>query len=387
MKSVVIELYKKYYYKIYAAMIFIMFAFYIVMILEGYGQDLLLRVSESKYFIKGINPYDVFIGKVDRIHGYGMSHAYSFFSYYFASVFLLFENSIWQKIIYSIIDILSLVVGIYLVEEMACEERNLTGPITIFILLISVFFWKHVMSLNYTFIIALGLILTFYGIYKNSRLLGVFGVVILGLKPSFAMPVFIYLLFSKKWNILFYSVLCYGVTLICTSCIIDTNPLDILLQIKSTQARFTINNPYKLAYTDGFFFFIKSLLGDKITAFGVLVTSAVIFLLRRYIIDPLSALILVTALGISLFYNHEHIWIIIYPLLIYSISRLFSNKIPLLPCILLLVFILTPRMARLVSPEYLYLYLAVHNIIRFGLLYVSAYLLIKNRLLKIEYRC
>ncbi len=292
--------YESHYVQIYVIMIGILFAYYIFRIIGGAGGDLELRLSEAKYFLNGINPYDVYIGKVDPIASYGRPNSYSFFSYYFASVLTCIDSVFWQKVVYGVLDIILLVAGIALTTRIVGKERSLSGPFIIAILLSSVFFWQHVTTLNYNLVAAFGIILTFYGISRSATFLMLIGIIIVGVKPSLAIPTLLYLFISKRWRLFIYAVLAYGVALIGACIWIDTNPIDLVVQLKDTQTRFSNG------HTDGFFFFLKPFLHEHIKIVEISISVFALVLFRKHILDPLSGLIIVITLGISLFYNQVH---------------------------------------------------------------------------------
>ena len=68
----------------------------------------MLRVSEARYFMEGINPFYVYIGEVEKIDRLGQPNAYSFISYILMIPFTYLENNLLIKILYSIIDVLML---------------------------------------------------------------------------------------------------------------------------------------------------------------------------------------------------------------------------------------------------------------------------------------
>ncbi len=357
---------------IYYLLLLLMLVGYALKVLNGSGGDLGLRISEAKYFLHGVNPYDVYIGRVERIDGYGYPNAYSFLSYYFAAPFTLIDSYFYQRIIFSLVDISALVGGIFLTNRMLNAKENHSAIIT-FVLLSSVFFWQQVNTLNYNLIATFGLLVVFYGLFCKNILYSVLGVIIIGLKPSIAIPVFVYLLFTRRWKPLFLSGVIYLSILFLTAMWTSTSPVDLLLQLKDTQSKFSNG------HTDGFFYFIKPFIGDKITALGGVLTIVFIFLFREKLEDPLNGLVLVTALGIGFFYNHVHAWIISYPLLIIAISNYKDCDKSIFPIISMLIFLLVPRLSGLFGNDNIDLYVSIHNILRFGLLFVTAYFLVKSR--------
>ena len=360
---------------IYIVMLLAMLACYFLRIIgdEKVGVDLRLRVAEATYFLRGINPYDVYVGNVSRIEGIDFSHAYSFFSYYFAAIFIPVHNTYVQAILFSTLDVLSICAGVWLVGQLTGSAVRMAASIVVAILLLSVFFWQHINNLNYNFVATFGLLLAFYGISKKSPVVAAAGMIVVGLKPTLAIPAILYFLVTKRWRTLIYVSLSYGALLMLTSLQMNTNPLDIVAQLANTQSKFSNG------YTDGFFFFLKPVLNGHMTLFGIAASATVLIFFRRYLMDPVSGLIVVIALGLSLFYNNVHAWVIVYPLLVYAIAVAPESRSVLIALLLLVFFLLVPRLAGWISERNIDTYVAVHNVLRFGVLGVASYLLIEYR--------
>jgi hypothetical protein len=63
--------------------------------LQEMGADFFLRITEAKYFLAGINPYDVFMDFKPVVDAYGPKPAaYSFFSYFLQTSSLLITHNI-----------------------------------------------------------------------------------------------------------------------------------------------------------------------------------------------------------------------------------------------------------------------------------------------------
>lgn len=370
------DFYKGNYIKIYFLLLLAMFVFYLFKINNGAGGDLMLRISESKYFINNINPYDVYNGTHPIIPEFGSPNAYSFVSYYLMIPFTLIQPNLFiTKIIYSLLDISLLVIGIKLTDQLFDTKKYLLAPIIVFMFLISVFYWQQVSTLNYNIVSAFGILLIFYSISSGSTLRAVFGLILIGVKPSFAIPIIIYLIITTRWKILAIGGFIYFLMLSFAAYWINTNIFEIIMQLKSTQSSFSNG------HTDGFFFFIKAFLWPNISLFltGLLISTITLHWFKNKIMDPISGLIITTTLGISLFYNQVHAWIIIYPILIYAISEMYENKSKFKPVIFLSLFLIVPRLAGIFNEQHIDTYVAFHNVIRFGLLFVSAALLIGDR--------
>ena len=366
--STFLRQYVRYYRSVYALMAVVLFACYWLGIARGAGGDLALRISEAKYFLNGINPYDVFSGRAPPIEAYGDPHAYSPFSYLLASSFTIFDLDVWQNVTFAALDIMCLMGGIALTTRMVGHDRSLAGPFIIAALLCSVFLWQHIWTLNYNLLAAFGLIVSFYGIHRNRRLLCVVGMVIVGVKPSLAIPLFLYLLVSRRWRLLVYGGSAYALALVGVACWIKTTPLAFLLQLIDTQSRLSRLSG---GYTDGFLYFLKPYVHEWVTLVAVLIAIVILFLARKWLKDPVCGLMLVICLGIGLFYNHVHAWIIAYPLIVYAVTQLCDAKASTVLVIAPLLFILLPRLAGQFSAEARDVYVMIHNVMRFGLLFVA----------------
>lgn len=344
---------------------------YVLSIWQTGGGDLMLRVWEAKYFLLRINPYDVFIGDVPRKEGFGTSNAYSWFSYYFGALLSVIDSANGQKAVYAVLDIAVLFVGIRLTEKLCGQSSHQYAPLIIGILLCSVFFWQHVYFLNYNIVAIFGLILVFFGIERDDIRSSVAGMIIIGVKPTLAIPAIICLIMTGRWRILFYSGVVYGITLFAASYWVSTNPIDLVLQLNDTQARETPN------HSDGFLFFLKfGLIGDHMAAVGTAICVLVLALFRKQCADPLNGLIVTSVLGISLFYNNVHAWVIAYPIIIIAMVQV--RQVSATPLIMVLAFLLVPRLAGQFSPETREIYVAGHNVLRFALLYGASFILVRH---------
>lgn len=351
------------------------------------GVDLAWRLTEARYFILGINPFDVFIDRLPTIQEFGQKPAaYSFFSYYFASILnLITDNFFIKSVIFAVMDVSAVIFGIRVTEKLIDSEPHYSTPLVIAVLLLSPFFWQQLWNLNYTFISVFGLLLVFLGILKKNCGFGLLGMMLIGLKPSLAIPTFMYLFVTKRWDILTLTIPVYVALLLGSAYWIDTNPFAIITQLQDTQRIFATQFGYH--HSEGFFLFLRSILIQQMTLFSILVTGVVLILSRKYIYDALSGMILTVSLSTSLFYNQVHAWPGVYPLLVYAVSLgLTKEKILLrekfilwLPCLLLIIFIDIPRLASAFDGQYLEYYLSVHNIVRFGFLFWATFLLMQTR--------
>ena len=350
------------------------------------GSDLLWRITEAKYFLREINPFDEFVRHTKTAKDFGqIPAAYSFISYYFASaLYLATPNDQSAIIIFAVLDVCALILGVnLLIKYLGVTIRR---TLIVFpALLGSVFFWQHLAFLNYTVIATLGLILVVYGLSIRRTLFVVIGALILGLKPSFAIPTFIFLLIAKEWRILFYIALLYLLLLILTALQIHTNPVDILLQLLDTQRIFS--EQFYFYRSEGLFLFLRPWVGSQLTLIGLATTCLILGNYRKVLYDPYVSLILVASCGVSLFYNQVHAWIAVYPLLILALNAYLDDKLarlPLISLVSLIIFVIAPRLSGMFSEMHMDTYLYLHNIVRFSLLWLASGLLIHLRVKQLK---
>lgn len=336
------------------------------------GGDLMLRVSEARYFMEGINPFYVYIGEVEKIDRLGQSNAYSFISYILMIPFTYIENNLVIKILYSIIDVVMLSASMFMVSKICDKEFDFRGFSLIgIILLMSVFFWQHVWTLNYNVFVLFFVTLYFYGEKIDSKTLSILSLVLVGIKPSIAIPLLLYAVVCRKWSVFLTSSLIYIALLLISSLVMSTNPLLIPVQILETQKAFSSGG------TDGILLILKPFIGNYMPVLSLVLVFTIIFIMRNKVKDNIVlACSLVITLGVSLFYNHVHTWIIAIPILCFVLI-IRDFKLFVFAGIPLILFLLVPRLAGIVDDQYKDTYYALHNIARFGMLYLSLFFLYK----------
>ena len=334
------------------------------------GGDLMLRVSEARYFMEGINPFYVYIAEVEKIDRLGQPNAYSFISYILMIPFTYLENNLLIKILYSIIDVLMLSASMLMISKICDKKFDLRVFSLIgIILLMSVFFWQHVWTLNYNIFVLFFVTLYFYGEKIDSKTLSILSLVLVGIKPSIAIPLLLYAIVCRKRSVFLTSSLIYIALLLISSLVMSTNPLLIPVQILETQKAFSSGG------TDGILLILKPFIANYMPVLSLVLVFTIIFIMRKKIKDNIVlACSLVITLGLSLFYNNVHAWIIAIPMLCFVlINRDF--KLFIFAGIPLILFLLVPRLAGIVNDQYRDTYFALHNIARFGILYLSLFFL------------
>jgi hypothetical protein len=351
------------------------------------GADFFLRVTEAKYFLARINPYDVFMDLKPIVDAYGPKPAaYSFFSYFFAGFLTkITPFSQAQLFIFLCLDFLTLVGGILLVKKMNNRFMDLPAEpfrpydrnwVLILVLSCSTFFWQHVYFLNYTLISVFGLLLLAYGLSKQQTITPLLGMILIGLRPSLAIPVFIYLAVSKRWRIFSLAVIEYLLVLLFAAWILDVNPIVLVKQLSDTQRHFSDNLDYH--HAEGILLSLKPYVGTYLTTVSALVAGLIMLRYRKYLSNPLISVVLITTCSVSLFYTQVHAWISVYPILLIALSIASTKKNFMMIVGLLIGFLIIPRLSGQIPEEYRYHYIVVHNLVRFGALWYCVILLLNQ---------
>lgn len=144
----------------------IVFYFYYQQVIkQGVGSDILWRVAESKYFLKGINPYQ---GEKDKEIDLGTpAAAYAPTSYILNIPFALLNNNYSIVLIYSIIDIFCLYASLSLIRKKLGLRYSAVDPVIILITLVSLINLDHIRYLNYGIISLFGLVLALKSISES----------------------------------------------------------------------------------------------------------------------------------------------------------------------------------------------------------------------------
>lgn len=342
------------------------------------GADFFLRITEAKYFLARINPYDVFMDLKPIVDAYGPKPAaYSFFSYFFAGLLTKITTSLQvQLFIFLCLDYLALALGIVLFIKMNDQlAYNSNRPASLhsrvliltLVLVCSTFFWQHVYFLNYTLISTFGLLLLIYGLSKNGLILPLLGMGLIGLRPSLAIPVFLFLVVNQRWRILSFSIAGYLLVLLLSSWRLDANPLELVKQLGDIQRHFSDNLSYY--HAEGLLLSLKPFVGTQLTVAAAIITGLIMVYYRKHLSNPLVSILLITACSVSLFYTQVHAWISIYPILLVALSPSVKNKHSIILIAILVGFLVMPRLSGQIPEEYRYHYIVAHNLVRFGALW------------------
>lgn len=211
-----------------------------------------------------------------------------------------------------------------------------------------------------------------YGIEKKDILKILIGFFIVSLKPALTIPLTIYLLISGKFK-LFISIIAVNLVMILIVSIrVDTSAYDLLKQLQETQNIFANNGFYRW---EGIFLIIKDHIGNRMSAIGVLFSFIFLALFKSRIEqNSINIYIAVVIISLSAFYNQEHSWSMVFPILAYSLHLLIvKNEHNLIvPSIFIILFMTVPSMYIIVESNGFTNYMAYHNLIRFSLLIICS---------------
>jgi hypothetical protein len=335
--------------------------------------DLGLRVVEARYVRARIDPFLVMTGVEPQLDSIGGTFAYSFVSYLLMLPLTFLDSHVTREIIFVVLEATLLAMSLVMVRLLAGSTPRRMFVALAVCLFGSVFFLQHVQNLNYSVTGAVAATLVFGSERlmrpRSQTMLGALGLVLLAVKPSFAIPVVLVLIARRRWSVLVTggSVLVLG--LLTLSLWLDRNPIVLLLNTSATAERFNSG------YENGLLFLFWRFVDPVALPASIIVTAVVVLLARRQVQDPVVALSVSLALGIALFFNQVHAWIAVFPLVMVAAVWSTENKDARRSMLLLLAFALVPRLLGAVPLEYRDAFMAVHNLVRFSILLAGVFLL------------
>jgi hypothetical protein len=333
--------------------------------------DLSLRVTESRYLVAGIDPYLIMTGDIEPLAGLGWTSAYSFVSYVLILPLTVMESHVARELTFVAFETMLLIVSLRLVGGLVGGiSRRMLIALTVG-LLGSVFFLQHVWTLNYAIVGASAAVMSLTAGRYGRRWQGVLGLVLIGVKPSFAIPVALVLLARREWRILLPASAILGGLLFVVALRLDRNPVSVLLSAASTA------DYWSTGYENGVLFPVWGLVAPVAVPLGVVLTAIVVFVLRARLSDPVIGLVVPLALGMGMFYNHVHAWTAAFPIVLVASAWSSESRDAMRALALLLAFMLLARLVGAVPVEHRDLYVAVHNLIRFGGLFVGVALVMR----------
>ena len=331
------------------------------------GIDLVMRITETKYFLKGVNPFDAFVERVLIDASLGKPAAYTPISYLLMSPFSLIQNKEIILVIYSIADILCLYYGLYLLRKILKVRYTFVDPFLVLIVSISMIRLDHLVYLNYGIISIFGLILALYGgQYKKNYAAIIVGSILVSLKPSLLLPLFVSLILTKNIKIIIIVLLTNITALAIASAVVNESGINLILQLKEAQSIFTAHGFYRW---EGFFLFLRDRIGTHATAVGLIATTICMFICRRSMLKSTAINInIIIIMSLAFFYNQEHAWTMAYSILAYCLYSIHKARQLIYPTLILIVYMLMPSMYVNIEAQGFIHYMDYHNFVRFGLL-------------------
>jgi len=345
-------------------------------IVEGTGVDILWRVTESKYFINGINPYEVFIGQKPEVKEFGRPAAYAHISYLLVAPLAIINNKYVILSIYSIIDIYCLYAGLKIIRKDLGKNYSILDSIIIVITLISLVNLDHIKNLNYGIVAVYGLILTLDAAQKEKLIPMIIGIILVSLKPSILIPLVILCLMTKEIKIFIWLLIINLFTVVFVGSVVEESTLVLIKQLQELNMHFSRNGFYRW---EGLFLFIKNWIDIKLVFVGI-GTTLIYMLINKNIIkiDNLSKAIVIITSSLAFFYNQEHAWSMAYIILAYCIYQIKKDNFLLFPLILVLLFMCFPSNYEEIEKLGYLKYMFYHNIIRFTLLLVASGIVLRQ---------
>lgn len=333
--------------------------------------DLGFRVTESRYLLAGIDPFLVMSGKVPPIAGLGGANGYSFVSYILILPLTLLDTHVAREIAFVALEVSLVVVSLHLVGGfLGGTSRRMLVAVMV-ALLGSVFFLQHALNLNYAIIGASATVMALTANWYGRPWQGILGLILVGVKPSFAIPVVLVLLVRREWRVLLPAGAILGGLLVAVSFQLGRNPVDVLLSAASTA------DYWSTGYENGILAPVWALVAPVAVPLGIIASAGTVVLLRRRLADPVVALAVTFALGIGLFYNHVHAWTAVFPLVLVAAAWSDRSRDARWALVLLMGFMLVPRLVGAIPVEHRDLYIAVHNLVRFGVLFAGVALIVR----------
>jgi len=337
--------------------------YYMVMtVIPLRGGDMFLRLAEAQYFILGINPYDVYQGLVLPVAGVGDPNVYSFVSYLLMVPLTAFEPGRISIVIFSLFDLLA-----FASVSFVLKKYGLFSPIafsaTLTLLLASVFFWQHVIFLNYNVIVAGSLFVGLWAAREKRMPIFLIAGFLVGLKPTIFISFFILLLVRGHWrHAIAISVLqSMALTAVCIH--LGLSPLDYAIQLVETVSNWTSVENYGLLS-----FAIYSGI-EPSTSLSILISTVIILAAAvRFPGDAISDYALCIFVSLAFYYNNVHAWMMIFPLFSVWAKLYLEEHTSLWIGLMLGSFVIVPRLLSLYPQDYNVEIILLHNTLRFAAL-------------------
>jgi hypothetical protein len=364
---------------LYLFIIFVVLVIYYIKAINGNinSADITARLGEAQYWIKGINPYDVYFGNTPLLlENTSSAGMYSYISYYFCAILIAGFGHQGAVYIFLLIDIICLFFGIVLYNKLLLKTGWQNSDLLVLVItFVGIIQLDHALWLNYGFVSIFGLLLSYYGLQQKSYILVVLGSLLTGLKPSLLIPYVIYLILSKEIKAIILIILAYLVLGQFAAAHINISLLDLFSQLSATQIDWSKKGFFRF---EGFFLFLRDIFPNRLTVIGIIATTAILYLSKKKLVEKEHSILLVISCSLSFFYNQIHAWLLVYPILMLSIRNFDKQTRNWFPIVFLLLFMWVP-------PGYTYFestgfsrYMDYHNLVRFFLLIAATYSIINS---------
>ena len=225
----------------------------------------------------------------------------------------------------------------------------------------------------------------------------IIGLVLLSIKPSFGISLFLFCLLEKKYiEFIISSIIVFIIFLFC-SLFLDESPFDIIFQtLLVMKNNFSIHEIYHFYDTVGIFIFLKPIFDLSIISyFSFFLFMSISILIFTYSklktnIETIHLSLYFLISPIVFFYNHTHSWITSFPLILLSLALfltynkkiffytfLFSSLLIIIPKLYLFSSLLMVTSKNFIDTykQFIDIYLYIHNLLRMGSWLVLSFLI------------
>lgn len=324
--------------------------------------DLAFRVGEARYFRAGSDPYLVLTEKLPRIDGIGPTAAYSFVSYLLVLPLTFVSAAAVRELLFVALEGAVFFAGLRMVGRSLTNLQPWMLGIVGASLLGSVFFLQHVQNLNYAIVGSSAATLTIFSRRYGKPWQGVIGLLLVAVKPTFAIPVALIMIARREWRVLTLGGAWLSALLIGAAAWVERNPIRLLLDASNVADRFNTG------YEGGLLFLAWNIVAPAAVPVGVALCVLVVAAARNHVSDERVALAVALLLGLSLFYNHVHAWVGVFPLILIAAAGCAYGWEARSALALLLGFVLIPRLLQLAPVGSQDTYMIIHNAARFSIL-------------------
>jgi hypothetical protein len=273
-----------------------------------------------------------------------------------------FETGRISAFIFSMLDLLA-----FASVAFALKNKGLFSPVafsaTLILLLGSVFFWQHVVFLNYNIIVAGSLFVGLWAAREDKMALSLIAGFLIGLKPTVFVPFFVLLLVRGHWRHAVAISVVQSMALAAVCIHLGLSPLDYASQLVETVSAWTRIENYGLLS-----FAIYSGI-EPGTSLSILISTVIILAATaRFPGDAISDYALCTFVSLAFYYNNVHAWTMIFPIFSVWAMLYLEERTSLWIGLMLGSFVVVPRLLSLYPQDYSAEIILLHNTLRFAAL-------------------